>query len=111
MAKDLNQRFEQEVTAHPVVIYMKGTPDFPMCGFSRGAVEALAAVDAPIAYVNVLQDAEAWEGIKVYSEWPTIPQVFIGGKFVGGCDIVRELWQSGELSDLVKQAVESTEAK
>jgi len=109
MANDLNERFQHETTAYPVVIYMKGTPDFPMCGYSAGAVEALGAVEAPIAYVNVLQDQEAWEGIKVFSGWPTIPQIFIGGKLVGGCDIVRELWQTGELEGLVKNAVASQE--
>jgi monothiol glutaredoxin len=105
MTENLNTRFEKEVNSAPVVIYMKGTPDFPMCGFSRGAVEALADVGAPIAFVNVLQDPEAWEGIKVYSGWPTIPQIFIGGTFVGGCDIVRELWQSGQLETMVRDAI------
>jgi len=105
MSDGNNSRFEQETKAYPVVIYMKGSPDFPMCGFSKGAVDALAAVKAPIAYVNVLQDQEAWEGIKVFSGWPTIPQIFIGGKFVGGCDIVRELGESGELEKLVGEAV------
>jgi len=102
---DLMERFKKEVNSNPVVIYMKGSPDFPMCGFSRGAVEALTAVGAPVAYVNVLQDPEAWEGIKVYSGWPTIPQIFIGGEFVGGCDIVRELWLSGELEKRVEEAL------
>jgi monothiol glutaredoxin len=104
------KRFESEVRSAPVVIYMKGEPDFPMCGFSAGAVEALEAVNAPIQAVNVLRDPEAWEGIKVYSGWPTIPQIFIGGKLVGGCDIVRELWQNGELEGMVKEAVEAQEA-
>ena len=110
MAKDLNARFEKEVKSSPVVIYMKGTPDFPMCGFSRGAVEALASVGAPITYVNVLEDPEAWEGIKVYSQWPTIPQIFIGGELMGGCDIVREMWQSGDLELQVKKALEAAAA-
>ncbi|MDQ2732331.1 MAG: Grx4 family monothiol glutaredoxin [Armatimonadota bacterium] len=104
VTEHLKERFEKETKTSPVVIYMKGTPDFPMCGFSRGAVEALEAVGAPITYVNVLQDPEAWEGIKEYSGWPTIPQIFVGGKFVGGCDIVREMWQSGELNGLVNEA-------
>ena len=111
MTNEANPRFEQEVKSNPVVIYMKGSPDFPMCGFSAGACEALSAVGAPVAYVNVLQDPEAWEGIKVYSGWPTIPQICIGGKFVGGCDIVRELWQNGELETMVNDAVGATPAK
>jgi monothiol glutaredoxin len=102
----LKARFEQEVNSNPVMIYMKGTPDFPMCGYSQRAAFSFKAIGASVGYVNVLEDPEAWEGIKLYSDWPTIPQIFIGGEFVGGSSIVVEMLESGELEEKVKAAQE-----
>lgn len=103
MNEELRKRIEDAIASHKVVIFMKGTPHFPMCGFSRTAVEALQAAGATeVAAINVLSDPEIREGIKAYSNWPTIPQVYIDGKFVGGSDIVREMQERGELASLVR---------
>jgi monothiol glutaredoxin len=103
---DTQDKIRQQVTSHPVVLYMKGTPQFPMCGFSATAVEALKRSGvADFFSVNVLEEPEIREGIKAYSNWPTIPQLYVNGEFVGGADIVREMYQSGELQALfAKQA-------
>ena len=101
----LKERFDREVNSNPVMMYIKGTPDFPMCGYSKAAAECFKQIGAPVAHVNVLMDPEAWEGIKGYSDWPTIPQIFIGGEFVGGSSIVVEMLESGELEEIVKAAV------
>lgn len=100
MTPELKARFEAEIAAHPVVIYMKGNVLFPRCGFSAVALEALKPY-GPVHAVDVLADPEVREGIKEYSNWPTIPQVYIRGKFVGGSDIIRELADRGELEALV----------
>jgi monothiol glutaredoxin len=97
----------EQVTTHPVVLYMKGTPQFPQCGFSSAAVQMLKAsgVDAFFS-VNVLADPEIRQGIKDYANWPTIPQLYVNGEFVGGADIMREMYDAGELQQLLaKQAV------
>ncbi|MDE1942886.1 MAG: Grx4 family monothiol glutaredoxin [Betaproteobacteria bacterium] len=93
---------DQQVKSHPVVLYMKGSPDFPQCGFSANAVKILKAcgVDAPFT-VDVLQNPDIRQGIKEYANWPTIPQLYIKGEFVGGSDIMTELYQSGELKQLL----------
>jgi monothiol glutaredoxin len=92
----------QQVTAHPVVLYMKGSPQFPMCGFSATATQLLKKCGAEdIFTVDVLQDPEIREGIKQFANWPTIPQLYVIGEFVGGCDIMREMYQSGELQKLL----------
>ncbi|MBX3616466.1 Grx4 family monothiol glutaredoxin [Nitrosomonas sp.] len=92
---------EQQVTTHPVVLYMKGTPDQPQCGFSANAVNILKACGIDnIFTVNVLEDPEIRQGIKDYSNWPTIPQLYVNGEFIGGSDIVSEMYQSGELQRL-----------
>ena len=93
----------EQVTSHPVVLYMKGSPQFPMCGFSASATQILKAcgVDAPFT-VDVLQDPEIRQGIKDYANWPTIPQLYVKGEFVGGADILREMYQSGELQKLLE---------
>ncbi|MBY0267404.1 MAG: Grx4 family monothiol glutaredoxin [Burkholderiales bacterium] len=93
---------KQQVTGHKVVLYMKGSPDFPQCGFSANAVNILRAcgVDAPFT-VNVLEDAEIRQGIKEYANWPTIPQLYVNGEFVGGSDIMTEMFQSGELKKML----------
>ena len=85
------------IATNPVVLYMKGTPQFPMCGFSGQVVQILDYLGVPYKGVNVLDDQEVREGIKVFSNWPTIPQLYVKGEFIGGCDIVREMFQSGEL--------------
>jgi monothiol glutaredoxin len=101
---DVNERIEKQLKSHPVLLYMKGTPDFPQCGFSAQTVAALRAVGAEFAFVNIFEDPEIREGLKVYSNWPTFPQLYINGELVGGCDIALELYQSGELKQLVDGA-------
>jgi monothiol glutaredoxin len=95
----------QQVTSHPVVLYMKGSPQMPMCGFSASATQILKAcgVEQPFT-VDVLQDQEIRQGIKEYANWPTIPQLYVKGEFVGGSDIMREMYQSGELKKLLDTA-------
>ena len=100
----VHDRIKTLVEGNRIVIFMKGTPQMPMCGFSAATVEALQSLGQPFEAVNVLSDPEIREGIKQFTSWPTIPQVFIDGKFVGGCDIVREMQASGELARLVAQA-------
>ena len=96
----------KQVTDHPVVLYMKGTPDFPQCGFSANAVQILRACGVEEFYsVNVLEDPEIRQGVKEFANWPTIPQLYISGEFVGGSDIMREMYQSGELRQLLKDKV------
>ena len=94
-------QIDEQVKKNKIIIYMKGTPSFPMCGFSAATVEVLDSYDVPYESVNVLEDPAIREGIKRYSNWPTIPQVYINGELVGGCDIVREMYQSGELQELL----------
>jgi monothiol glutaredoxin len=92
----------QQVQKHRIVLYMKGSPQMPMCGFSATATEILKRCGASEVYtVDVLQDPEIREGIKQYANWPTIPQLYVDGEFVGGCDIMREMYQNGELQKLV----------
>jgi len=100
---DVQERIRATVTGNPVVLYMKGTPQFPQCGFSATAVQILKACGlSKFASVNVLEDMEVREGIKQYANWPTIPQLYINGEFVGGCDIMREMYQSGELQKSIE---------
>ena len=95
----------QQVTGHPVVLYMKGTPDFPQCGFSANAVRILNTCGVNnIFTVNVLEDADIRQGIKEFSSWPTIPQLYVNGEFVGGSDIMTEMFQSGELKQTLDAA-------
>jgi monothiol glutaredoxin len=99
---DVLKDIEREVRENRVVVYMKGTPSFPMCGFSAATVEVLREIGVPFKAVDVLAEPEKRDGIKVYSNWPTIPQVYVDGKFIGGCDIVREMHARGELGPLLK---------
>jgi len=100
---DIKQRIKDQVTGAPVVLYMKGTPQAPQCGFSALTVQVLNACGVrDFATVNVLADAEIRQGIKEYANWPTIPQLYINGEFVGGSDIMREMYQSGELQKLLE---------
>jgi monothiol glutaredoxin len=97
---DAHSRIDTEVKSNDVVLFMKGTPQFPMCGFSGQVVQILGYLGVPYKGVNVLEDQEIREGIKSYSNWPTIPQLYVKGEFVGGCDIAREMFQAGELQQL-----------
>jgi monothiol glutaredoxin len=102
---DVQEKIRTQVTANPVVLYMKGTPQFPQCGFSGVAAQILKACGVQnYVAVDVLADPEIREGIKAYANWPTIPQLYINGDFVGGADIMRELYQSGELQKMLPQA-------
>lgn len=100
----VKERIQQIVSSHPVVLFMKGTPQFPMCGFSSRAAEALRACEAPFHSVNVLADPEIRGHLPRYSDWPTFPQLFINGELIGGCDITVELQQQGELQGMVADA-------
>lgn len=96
---------KQQVEGHPVVLYMKGSPQMPQCGFSATATKILQMVGATDVFtVDVLQDAGIRDGIKHYANWPTIPQLYVNGEFVGGCDIMKEMYQSGELQALITPA-------
>jgi monothiol glutaredoxin len=101
LAPELKQRIENVIASDRVVLFMKGTRHFPQCGFSATVTQILSKLVPEYATVNVLTDPDIRDGIKAYSEWPTIPQLYVGGKFVGGCDIVREMFQSGELQTLL----------
>lgn len=98
----VQEKIRQTVTGHPVVLFMKGTPQFPQCGFSANAVQLLklSGVNA-FAAINVLSDPDIRQGIKEFSNWPTIPQLYVGGEFVGGSDIMREMYETGELSKML----------
>src|SRR5215469_11170439 len=98
----IDQFIENEVKANDVVLFMKGTPQFPMCGFSGQVVQILDHIGVSYKGLNVLECGGLREGIKCYSNWPTIPQLYVKGEFVGGCDIVREMFQAGELQGLLK---------
>jgi monothiol glutaredoxin len=101
---DIQQRIKDQVESHPVVLFMKGTPQFPQCGFSALAVQVLNACGVQQFHtVNVLADPEIRQGIKDYASWPTIPQLYVNGEFVGGSDIMREMYQSGELQKLLTE--------
>ncbi|HXZ92579.1 MAG TPA: Grx4 family monothiol glutaredoxin [Burkholderiales bacterium] len=102
---DVQQLIKEQVSKHPVVLYMKGTPQFPQCGFSALAVQVLNASGVRDFFsVNVLENPEIRQGIKEFANWPTIPQLYVNGEFVGGSDIVREMYQSGELQKLLQGA-------
>ena len=96
------ERIEADVKSNPVVLYMKGTPVFPQCGFSARVVQVLSHLGVPFKGVNVLEDMEIRDGIKAYANWPTIPQLYVQGEFVGGCDIIVEMFQAGELQSMLK---------
>jgi monothiol glutaredoxin len=98
----IEQFIENEVKSNDVVLFMKGTPQFPMCGFSGQVVQILDYLGVPFKGLNVLESDELRQGIKSYSNWPTIPQLYVKGEFVGGCDIVREMFQANELTQVFK---------
>jgi monothiol glutaredoxin len=102
MSENIQQTIHEQVTSHPVVLYMKGSPQFPQCGFSGNAVRILHTLGVKDFFsVNVLQEPEIRQGIKDYANWPTIPQLYIKGEFVGGSDIMTEMYQSGELKQML----------
>ena len=103
MSNPVFERIEGEIKASDVVLFMKGTPVFPQCGFSARVVQILSHVGVPFKGVDVLADGEIREGIKAFSNWPTIPQLYVKGEFVGGCDIIMEMFQAGELQELMKE--------
>ena len=96
----VHQRISQEVADNEVVVYMKGSPVFPQCGFSATVVEILSQMNVRFKGIDVLTDPTLREGVKSFSDWPTIPQLYVKGEFVGGCDIIREMYQTGELKEL-----------
>ncbi|MBI5040498.1 MAG: Grx4 family monothiol glutaredoxin [Gammaproteobacteria bacterium] len=105
---DVMDRIKEAVESNPIVIFMKGTPQMPQCGFSSRASQALTACGEEYAYVNVLADPEVFQNLPRYANWPTFPQIYINGELVGGCDITLELFQKGELQKLVKDAKAKT---
>jgi monothiol glutaredoxin len=103
MTNPVFQRIQSEIAEAPVVLFMKGTPIFPQCGFSARVVQILSHMGVPFKGVNVLEDMEIREGIKQFANWPTVPQLYVKGEFVGGCDIVTEMFQSGELGQMLEE--------
>ncbi|HEY8887314.1 MAG TPA: Grx4 family monothiol glutaredoxin [Gallionella sp.] len=104
MSTDIQQRIKEQVTTHPVVLYMKGNPQAPQCGFSANAVKILNALGVKELFtVDVLQNPDIRQGVKDYANWPTVPQLYIKGEFVGGSDIMTEMYQSGELKQLLAE--------
>jgi monothiol glutaredoxin len=106
----VSDRIKQDVTDNPVVLYMKGTPVFPQCGFSAAVVQILTHLGVKFKGIDVLADPALRQGIKDFSSWPTIPQLYVKGEFIGGCDIVREMFESGELKDLLQTKGVTTRA-
>ena len=104
---DAIERIKSQLSSNPVVLYMKGTPDFPQCGFSAAAVRALNASGASFAHVNIFEDPEVRDALKQYSNWPTYPQLYVNGELIGGSDIIIEMYKSGELQKLVAAGGES----
>ncbi|MGD9388736.1 MAG: Grx4 family monothiol glutaredoxin [Gammaproteobacteria bacterium] len=100
----INERIKQTLESHPVLLFMKGTPDFPQCGFSAQAVAALRACGTEFGSFNIFEDPEIREGLKAYSNWPTYPQLYVNGELIGGCDIVVEMYHSGELKKLLDES-------
>jgi monothiol glutaredoxin len=106
----VKERIEADLKTNDVVLYMKGTPVFPQCGFSAAVVQVLTHMGVKFKGINVLDDPELRQGIKEFTNWPTIPQLYVKGEFVGGCDIVREMYQSGELTEMMQTKGVATKA-
>ena len=98
------ERIKQAIESNPVILFMKGTPEFPQCGFSSRSSQALTACDSEFAYVNVLAEPDVRENLHRYADWPTFPQLYIKGELVGGCDIIMELYENGELQKMIDEA-------
>lgn len=107
---DVNERIKKQLESYPVLLYMKGTPDFPQCGFSAKTVGVLRAAGAKFAYINIFEDPEIREGLKAYSNWPTFPQLYVNGELIGGCDIAVEMYESGELQKILSDAAATAAA-
>ena len=97
------ERIQNEVDANDVLLFMKGTPVFPQCGFSAAVIQVLSHLQVKFNSINVLDDPDVRDGIKQYSDWPTIPQLYVKGEFVGGCDIIREMYETGELKTFLEE--------
>jgi len=104
LTPELKKQIQDTLDQNPVVVFMKGTKNFPQCGFSATVVEVMKRLDVEFKDVNVLADPSVREGIKEFSSWPTVPQVYVKGKFIGGCDIVRDMFESGELEPIMREA-------
>ena len=102
---DTLERIKKQVTDNPIILYMKGTPDFPQCGFSARTVQALKACNVEFAFVNIFEDQEVYKALPKFANWPTFPQLYVKGELVGGCDITLDLFQTGELQKMLKEAV------
>lgn len=107
MARAIMDEIQSEVAGNPILIYMKGTKEAPQCGFSAAAVQVLLSYGVPVKDVNILADPEKMQAVKQFSNWPTMPQIFIGGQFIGGCDIIKAMHAKGEIEPLLKQATAS----
>lgn len=107
MDEALKKKIDETVGGNKVVLFVKGTKTFPQCGFSSAVIEIFKSIGAPFECVNILADQDLRQGLKEYSSWPTFPQVYVGGEFVGGCDIVREMHEKGELAPIVQKVVAS----
>ncbi len=105
MSRDVMAEIKEEVESNKVVLYMKGTANFPQCGFSMRTSQVLKDCGVDFKDINILDDPEKWQAVKVFSDWPTIPQVYVGGEFVGGCDIVGEMHEKGELKPLIEKVL------
>ena len=103
MDSTVHNRIQQEITDTPVVLFMKGSPVFPQCGFSAAVVQILSQIGVKFKGVDVLSDPQIRQGIKEFSNWPTIPQLYVKGEFIGGCDIVREMYETGELQQVLEE--------
>jgi monothiol glutaredoxin len=101
---DVIERIKDQLGSHPVVLYMKGSPDFPQCGFSSQVVQVLKACNTQFMYINIFEDQEVREALKEFSNWPTYPQLYIKGELVGGCDIILDLYNKGELEGMLEKA-------
>ncbi len=100
MSNDIQEKIREQISEYPAILYMKGTPQFPQCGFSSQVVSILKRIEQPFAYINILQEPEIRENLPKVSDWPTFPQLFINGELIGGCDIVKELDEDGELAPM-----------
>ncbi|MFC7295125.1 Grx4 family monothiol glutaredoxin [Marinobacter aromaticivorans] len=107
---DINETIKTQLSENPIILYMKGSPQAPQCGFSAKTSQALMACGERFAFVNILDNQELREALKVYSNWPTYPQLYVNGELVGGCDIIMEMSENGELATLVKEAARQAEA-
>jgi monothiol glutaredoxin len=103
MDSTVQDRIRQQISEAPVVLFMKGTPVFPQCGFSAAVVQILSHLGVKFKGIDVLADGSVRQGIKEFSNWPTVPQLYVGGEFIGGCDIVREMFETGELKQLLEE--------